>query len=202
MTVTELIKKTEAPLLSGEAERGWESWTCWVWRRAGSGGIYFINVYKYLKEECKEDGAKFLSVVTFTMTRATEHKLEHRRFLLNTRKHFCAMQVTGTGCLERLWILLLGDLQKSSGHGPEQTVLSVLAWPQEPGEMDPEIPFNINYSVILWFTVFSRLQIETGQWYKNIFLQSKKRCLWEIYKDVLNRFRITLLWKYSSIIIL
>lgn len=116
MRVTELIKRTEAPLLSGEAERGWESWTCWVWRRAGSGGIYFINVYKYLKEECKEDGAKFLSVVTFTMTRATEHKLEHRRFLLNTRKHFCAMQVTGTGCLEKLWILLLGDLQKPSGH--------------------------------------------------------------------------------------
>lgn len=47
-----------------------------------------IKVYKSLKEACKEDGARlFLSVVLSDRTRGYEHKLKHRRFPLNIKKH-------------------------------------------------------------------------------------------------------------------
>lgn len=47
---------------------------------------YLINVYEYLKRGCKEDGARFFSVVP--SDRGSEHKLNCRRFPVNIRKHF------------------------------------------------------------------------------------------------------------------
>jgi len=47
-----------------------------------------INAYKYLKEGCNEDGARLHTVVPRDRTRGNVHKLKHRRFCLNIRKHF------------------------------------------------------------------------------------------------------------------
>lgn len=57
------------------------------------GGDLF-NVYKHPKGGCKEDGARVFSVVHSARIRGSEHKLEHERFPLDIRKHFCAVRVT------------------------------------------------------------------------------------------------------------
>ena len=66
-----------------------------------------INVCKYLKGGCKEDGTRLFLVVPSDRTRGNEHKLKHRRFPLNIRKDFFTVRVlsTGTGYPGRLWCL-------------------------------------------------------------------------------------------------
>ncbi|KAK4819773.1 LOW QUALITY PROTEIN: hypothetical protein QYF61_011373 [Mycteria americana] len=53
-----------------------------------------INVCKYLKRGCKENGARLFSLVPSGRTRGSGHKLKHRRFPLNIRKHCFTVRVT------------------------------------------------------------------------------------------------------------
>ena len=74
---------------------------------AAEGGSH--RVCKYLQGQCQEDGARLLSVVPSDRTRGKGHKLQHKKFLLKTRKNFFTLRVAdpGTGCPERLCSLLL-----------------------------------------------------------------------------------------------
>ncbi|KAK4831148.1 hypothetical protein QYF61_015451 [Mycteria americana] len=53
-----------------------------------------INVYEYLRQDSKEDGARLFSGVPSDKTKGNGHKVKHRRFRLNIRKHFLPVKVT------------------------------------------------------------------------------------------------------------
>ncbi|KFV81934.1 hypothetical protein N308_14675, partial [Struthio camelus australis] len=53
-----------------------------------------INVSKYLKGGCPEDGASLFSVVPSNRTRGNGHKLNHRKVRQNMRKNFFTVRVT------------------------------------------------------------------------------------------------------------
>ena len=52
-----------------------------------------ISAYKHLKRGCKEDRARLCTEVPSARKKGNRHQLEHRRFPLNTRKHFSALSV-------------------------------------------------------------------------------------------------------------
>lgn len=118
--------------------KGWEMCDCSAWRRAlrGSYPCPKIPEGRVQRKHWPVSG---------------QHKLEHRRFPLNTRQHFCAVLV-----LEHwhgwLWILFLGDFQKIPGYEPGHPALDVSAWaavgPDEPRGSFQREPYCD--SLILW----------------------------------------------------
>lgn len=58
-----------------------------------------ISVFKYLKGGCNEDGVSVFSVFFSARSRGNGHKLIYKRLHLNTRRHFCTVQVPGCQCM-------------------------------------------------------------------------------------------------------
>jgi len=52
-----------------------------------------INIYKYLKGGCQQDGASLFSVVPSNRTSGNAHKLQHGMFHLDMRKNFFTLRV-------------------------------------------------------------------------------------------------------------
>ena len=70
------------------------------------------NAYKSLKSGCQEDGARLFSVVPSERRRGNGQKLNYKKFHLIMRKNFFTLKMVGTGCPDRLWILLLWGYSK------------------------------------------------------------------------------------------
>lgn len=81
-----------------------------------------LNVHKYLKGGCTEDGDELFLVVPIARARGSGHKLKHKRLPLNLRKCLFSVQVT------EHWKRLPRELVKSpswlSGCGSGQPVQS------------------------------------------------------------------------------
>jgi len=54
-------------------------------------------MYRYLRGGCKGNRVRLFSVVPSDRTRGNGHKLKHRGFPLNTRKHFFTVTVMEHG---------------------------------------------------------------------------------------------------------
>lgn len=57
---------------------------------------------------------------------------------------------SGTGCPQRLWVLLLRDLQVAGWAQAWAPCSWVALLQQGLGQMDPEGPANLGHAVILW----------------------------------------------------
>lgn len=110
-----------------------------------------VNACKHLHEGCKEDWSRLSSVVPSDSTRGSQHKLKHKRYHLNIRKHFfTGTSHPGTPPIES------PPYRYSCGPSTGQPPLGVPTWAVRLNKIFPEIHFNYNQFMILW-TNFSNL---------------------------------------------
>lgn len=109
-----------------------------------------MNVYKFLKGRCEEDGVRLFSVVLSAKTRGSGHKLEHQVFLLNIKKHFCTVQVTDHWHrVPREIVVSFLEIMRSCLDMVLDTLLWVSAFEQGLGQMDPEVFAFLSHSGVL-----------------------------------------------------
>ncbi|PKU43163.1 hypothetical protein llap_6525 [Limosa lapponica baueri] len=100
-----------------------------------------INVYKYLKGGCQEDGVRLL-VVASDRTRGKRHELEQRRFHLNMQKNFLTLR------LKEHWNRLpreVGEFVESPSLGDTQNPPGCI--PVQPASGEPALAGGVDYII-------------------------------------------------------
>lgn len=130
-------KGTGASLLWAQAERA----ATLAWRR--SRRIFLMDIYFWRKGANRTEPGSF-SVLLGDSTRVNGHKLEHRIFHSNIRKHFSlwGWLNPATGCPGSLWSLHPWQIQKQSEHTPWQADLSGSTWSGGLDQMTSRVPFQ------------------------------------------------------------
>jgi len=114
-----------------------------------------VNAYRYLRGGVKRMGPGLFSVVSSDRTRGNGHKLEHRKFHLNTRKDFLTLRVTQpwNNLSRGMRISSSGGIQNPPGYFPVQPALAVglvLGAPDVPSNpIDCVILFSISVQQML-----------------------------------------------------
>ena len=113
-----------------------------------------INAYEYLKWGCNEDETS--SGVPSPRTRGKGHKVEHKSFCLNIRKHFFTVEV-----LEHRHRLVREVVKSPPWRSSKATWICSACPCLSRGlkELDPEVPGNLIYYMILWFSAVANVQI-------------------------------------------
>ncbi|PKU47515.1 hypothetical protein llap_2157 [Limosa lapponica baueri] len=105
-----------------------------------------INVHKYLKGGCREDGARLFLVVPSDRTRSNGHTLKHGKFPLNIRKHLFTVRVT------KHWHRLPREVVESSSLEMFKSHLDVADDPDEQKGRTRRaagVPYSLNHFVTL-----------------------------------------------------
>lgn len=129
--------------------KGWKNWRCASRRWGGSGRLHWCGQLCEGRMENGWSGAHFKHAQC--RTRGTGHKLVQRRFLLNTRKNFCTVQVTE--CWHSLSAEVVeslhGEPQKLPEHGPGHLALCSSA-SAGVGSDGSRGPANLSCSMIMY----------------------------------------------------
>lgn len=82
-----------------------------------------INGYKCLKGGAKKMEPDYLQVVTRDRTKANGHKVKHRKYSMNIRRHFCTGQIMTQLAHGVCSISIPEDIQELPGHSYGQVDL-------------------------------------------------------------------------------
>jgi len=132
--------------------KGWESWGCSAWRRAGCEEI--LEQLPVPGVACKRAGEGLLARVWSERTRGNGFKLKEGRFTLDIRKKFFTLRVV------RPWPRLPREAVAAPSLAAFKTrldgALSTLGWWKgslpvtgEWNEMVYKVPSNPNHSIML-----------------------------------------------------
>lgn len=151
---------------------GWERWGCSTWRRLRGSLMKSINNWRGSTTRTKPGSSQWY----LWQTPDSGHKMKHRWFLWNIRKHFYCKGTEHWHRLPRgvMESLSLEVLKRPYGHDPGKPAVghSGSAWAGGRTRWSPEVPSHLSHAVIvrLFLPWFLLLQKSFFKWQNSSWL--------------------------------